>query len=489
MTPEIIGKWLPALLRTWASGSGYEPTLRRCFEVDRRLAENLFARGVRRAVLAEKSTYVLQKLPPELWTERFSGMLEAILADTDVTPEMRIDLLVRVSGVFPLRALPIALAWAKGPDVPLQEAGIDILLMVAPEEGWGYLKMLVDRENARVVFRRMRSFLPHHYGPSAAFSVWPAAQLAELTELLLSCFPPEDDPQWEEGQVRDLGGDDDLRSVRDHIPQLLYRRNVQGDHETLEALAARHRRIREWLDDVEAQQGAESVIAGLGRGARPGEGRWVLLADLLKLLQEVNHRYRLLGSVDDLQEAVLEELQYIQREARQHLSMLYGPKPAKGGRRKRLHEDALQAYIACRLTDRLPRILEGRGLKIEPSVDREPLGARDTRNDIKIQAPSLDGSRLTVILEIKWSDHRDVSTSLVDQLGDDYLLQNGHTHGIYLVGWTGEPGNPKNTSRGKRRTPRADFEALQQTLEEQAQLFTQDHPGHRITPVILDLSL
>src|SRR6185436_16491566 len=149
-----------------------------------------------------------------------------------------------------------------------------------------------------------------------------------------------------------LGGEDDLRSVRDHLPQLLYRRDGAGDHETLEALAARHRHIREWLADVQAQQGAESVIASLGRGTRPpGEGRWVPPADLLKLLQDVDHR--LLGSAGDLQVALLEELRRIAREARHHLSMLYYPKPSKGQKRQHLQEDALQAYISCRLADRL----------------------------------------------------------------------------------------------------------------------------------------
>lgn len=474
LTPEMIRKWLPALLRTWVTGSGYEPTLRRCFEVDRQLTEDLFAGAVHRAVLAEKSTYVLQNLPSKLWSERFSGLLEAIVADPNVSAEMRIDLLARIGDVFPLHALPMAQVWAQAPDASLREAGIDMLLMLAPEEGWERLKTLADRENAKEVLRRMRSL--HHYGPSAAFSSWPATQLAELTELLLSCFPPQEDLQWEEGQVRSLGEDDDLRSVRDHIPQILYRRDGEGDRAILEALAARHRYIREWLDDVQAQQGAESVIAGLGRGAWLGEGTQVPLSLMMKLLQDT--RSRLLRTTDDLLNVVLEEIQQIQVHARQHLSMLYRPQPLKKGeKRERLHEDALQAYIACRLADRLPYVLGEKGLKVEPAIDREPLAARNTRNDIKVQAPSIDGPRLTVIIEIKWSDNADVSTSLVDQLGEDYLLNNGLTHGLYLVGW----------SVPTRRWP--DREACQAELAGQAQLFRQSHPELRIDPLVMDLSL
>jgi hypothetical protein len=472
LTPEMVWKWLPALLRTWVPGSGYEPTLRRCFEVDRQLTEDLFAGAVHRAVLAEKSPYVLQNLPPHLWSERFSGLLEAIVADPNVSAERRIDLLARIGDVFPRRALPIAQVWAQAPDASLREAGIDMLLMLAPEEGWERLKTLADRENAKEVVRRMRSL--HHYGPSAAFGSWPVAQLVELVELLLSCFVPEEDPQWGEEQEDPDDEDDDLRSVRDHIPQLLYRRDREGDGTALETLAARHRHIREWLDDVKAQQAAESVIAGLGRGARSSSpGRFVPLEDMIRLLLDV--RFRLLRTADDLLNVVLEEIRQIQDHARQHLSMLYHPQPLKKREeRKRLHEDALQAYIACRLADRLPHVLGERGLKVEPiSIDRETLSARNTRNDLKIQASSIAKGHLAVIIEIKWSDHRDVSTSLVHQLGEDYLLNNGHTHGLYLVGWCGEPGNR---------------EGMQRALEEQARLFIQDHPTLRIDPVVVDLS-
>lgn len=483
LTPEMIRKWLPALLRTWVSGSSCEPTLRRCFEADRRLTEDLFSQEVRRAVLAEKSTYVLQNLPPELWSERFSGLLEAIVAKPEVAPEMRIGLLVRIARVFPVRARPVALAWAEGPDAPLRDAGIDLLLMVDPEEGWRHLKALAARESPKDVLLRMHSLLPHHYGPSAVFDSWPPVQLASLEELLLSCFPPEDDPQWEEGQVRSLGEEDDLRSVRDHIPQLLYRRDGEGDHETLEALAARHRRIREWLDDVRGHQGAESVIAGLGRSTRPG--RQVPLLLMLKLLQEA--QYRVLGSADDLQEVILEQLRLIAAEAKQHLSLLYHPRPSeKGQKRRRLHEDALQAYLACRLSDRLPLVTAGQGVKVI-FVNRETLAARDARNDLKIQSNSYEGRSLTVIIEVKWSDNDEVSTSLVDQLGEDYLLLNHLTHGIYLVGWSGATTSWKS-SLGSSPDPRSSRDAWQKALEEQAELFCQAHPDLRITPLVMDLA-
>lgn len=208
---------------------------------------------------------------------------------------------------------------------------------------------------------------------------------------------------------------------------------------------------------------------------------------MIRLLRESS--YRVLGSAEDLQNVVLEQLQLIARDAKQHLSLLYHPRPqVKGERRRHLQEDALQAYLYCRLRDRLPAVLGEKGLKIAPTVDRETLAARDKRNDLKIQAPSTEGRLLTVIVEIKWSDNDQVSTSQVEQLGRDYLLQNGLTHGIYLVGWSGETGPWKKQALGSAPQPTSCPRAWEQALEEQAGLFRKEHPELAIRPLVMDLA-
>lgn len=440
LTSEMIRKWLPSLLRDWVTGSGYEPTLRRCFEVDRTESEDVFLDAILRSMRRETgSIYLLQELPRDLWSERLAARLEReIVFNEGIAPEARIHLLWRIGRIYPSRASAIALTWTdeaahRGEGKTLRDASIDVLLMVSPQQGWEHLKRLIQQEEPGSVLRRMSSLHPHHYGPDAAFNSWPAARLGEFEELLFQEFPPAADPQWVAGEARSLGVDDDLRSLRDRLPSLLYKRDEEGDHVVLERLADRYPRIREWLDDVRAQQGAEGVLAGLGRGTRPpGTGRKVPLALMLKLLLDL--KYRLLGTVDDLQEVILEQIRLISTEAKQHLAMLYHPRPPeKGQKRKHLQEDALQAYIHCRLTDRLSTVLGAQGVRVVPFVDREVLAALDHRNDLKIQASSYEGKPLIVIVEIKWSDHDKVSTSQVDQLGHDYLRQNGLTHGIYLV--------------------------------------------------------
>ena len=99
----------------------------------------------------------------------------------------------------------------------------------------------------------------------------------------------------------------------------------------------------------------------------------------------------------------------------------------------------------------------------------------------------MDGRRLTVIIEVKWSDNAGVSTSLVTQLGEDYLLQNNLTHGIYLVGWSAST-KPWKSTVSPAPEPRSSPEAWQKALATQAELFCQAHAGLRIIPLVMDLS-
>lgn len=481
LTPEMIQKWLPALLRVWASGSGYEATLRKCFEVAHHLTEDLLLEGVQReARSGSGSFYILHKVPPELWTERFSALLEGVVQNEETSHHASVDLLVRIGRLFPQRARTIALQWADGADEEPRYAGVDILLMVDPEEGWTRLRALAAEVGAPRIVHRMRSLLRNYGGPDARISSWPAALLEDLERLLYQAVCPDFDPEaTSEIKIRRLDEDDDLRWLRDRIPALLLQRNLEGDLQSLERLAAEHPKIGEWLSRERIHEDAETILSSRSGGMEPN----LSVSEMVKLLQE--SRYRLPGSADDLLDVLLEELHLIAKESGQHLPMLYYPRPAKGQKRKHLHEEALQAYIYARLRDRLPVVLGEEGLKI--TIDREVLAAKDTRNDIKVQAPGIYGT-LTLIIEIKWSDNPDVSTNLINQLGEDYLVQNGHTHGIYLVGWSGEKTKKWKSPLGAPPDPPESLSAWQYALGEQAKLYHEQRSGLRIVPFVMDLS-
>ena len=155
-------------------------------------------------------------------------------------------------------------------------------------------------------------------------------------------------------------------------------------------------------------------------------------------------------------------------------------------KRERLDEEALQAYVCCRLRDRgVPAIPEPRRTIV--FFDRETLAAKNTRNDLKVQAVSLNGSPLSVIIEVKWSDHPELSTAQAEQLAQQYLLDNDLTHGIYLVGWCGKAGPWRTCALGARPTDRSSLDAWRQALENQAHLLQELHPSLNVETFLLDL--
>ncbi|MCH7641598.1 hypothetical protein IID22_05385 [Patescibacteria group bacterium] len=66
--------------------------------------------------------------------------------------------------------------------------------------------------------------------------------------------------------------------------------------------------------------------------------------------------------------------------------------------------------------------VEARGLTRTYREDERQVNAL-YEFDIKVEAPTVDGPQATIVVEIKWSDNKEVSTSLEEQLGCKYLLK------------------------------------------------------------------
>jgi hypothetical protein len=150
--------------------------------------------------------------------------------------------------------------------------------------------------------------------------------------------------------------------------------------------------------------------------------------------------------------------------------------------RERLGEDALQTYFRRRLFDGLRRIVDG--AEITPPL-REDQVARRRRLDLRVTAPCRGHQSIaTVVVEIKWSDNRELRTGLTRQVGEDYLLVEGLCHGVYLVGWTGQ------WYPGDRHGADCDIDGLRRFLGNQRDAFCNTgQPGHglRIADVVIDL--
>lgn len=240
---------------------------------------------------------------------------------------------------------------------------------------------------------------------------------------------------------------------------------------------------------MKARKAAGDVLGGMSRppheaGPYPAATPF---EDIVRLLDDT--KYRLIRSSSDLSRVLVEAIKDIERSSGDYLSMLYLPvrtpgavrTPGRPPRRAHLPEEALQAYLFCRLKDRLPEQV----LKVA-FVTREPLAARNHRIDIKVDANTIDGGKAAVVIELKWSSNVELQTSLQNQLGDDYLISQSISHGIYLVGWTAPPVSTKRiVGKVPVQHSKPDLETL---LEQQASDYRLRQPELRITPVVIDLT-
>ncbi len=78
-------------------------------------------------------------------------------------------------------------------------------------------------------------------------------------------------------------------------------------------------------------------------------------------------------------------------------------------------------------------------------------------------------------LEVKWSHNKECIPSLKSQLGQRYLLDQGLTHGLYVVGYSGVP-------------PNDDLEVLRHKLASARDELVATHPHLRIGIVVLPLA-
>jgi len=337
---------------------------------------------------------------------------------------------------------------------PLTYAALDIWLTVDTESEWAQATKMYKRFGKDSLLN-LESLREGHGIEGKQLVKWPASVLRELLIILHKEFPSGNDPQ--RSGARSIWPVDELMHLRDRIPIILSDRG--GCEDVLTSLGNEIPELRCWLRSRSAHEAASKVLANAE------EESAIPLRQVLQTFE--NSDYRVIRSEHDLLRVLVRTLKEINRDAGNHLEMLYF-KP-KGGKRKRQPEDALQAYVHCRLTDLLP----GKILSRETKVSRRK------KLDIHVLAPTLTNRTATVVIEVKWSDNQELRTSLVEQLGKRYLLDNNSTHGLYLVGrcsrlfWSGLK-DRSNDGIGAK-------------LQEQADAFHGKNDKVFIKPVVLDL--
>jgi hypothetical protein len=358
----------------------------------------------------------------------------------------------------------------------LQKTAINELLRFDVETAWPLIQARVAESGKQALID-----LPALYDTSyrqRAFdaSPWSAQRLLELARMLYELFPPLKGEQLD-GWVTP---DKELVWLRERIPCILANRSTADDRQVLAQLVHEQPAIRSWFSQVEA-------ISVAGRELDPMSGGPILgiaargtlpIAKVLDLLD--NPGFRMVRQSDDLQEVLAELLDEIGLQVGRFSDLLFVP--GNETTPKHVSEAALQAYLACRLTDLLPqRVGEG---TTEVIIVREPRENFRRRTDLLVKVPTIFATLAEVVIEVKWSDNRTgkgVSNSLCEQLGNQYLLAEQRTHGVFMVGWAERVSWRK--AAGKKPTT---IDELRQALSQQAADYKLNHPGIKIIPVVTD---
>ncbi|MBI2264523.1 MAG: hypothetical protein HYU64_05050 [Armatimonadetes bacterium] len=335
---------------------------------------------------------------------------------------------------------------------------------------------------------------------------------AERPKRVFRCLKPlfylmsaNDDRAWK--RVRDLvslkllpaGIGEHIRFGRLQVPRdpsrlpiladwLVYTRLELGADESYDA------RI---LEDIMRGIGGEQAVVELNRviTARAYEGvewlnklvtdiqndldetKWVKWdpRDLLKFLSDSTSQA--IHTERDLFECVLAALHAIKDECELRAESVDAfwdreqPKDWKTGKPKT--EPAIQNSLWPRLRDKLSQ----RGII---GIEEKLIGAN--KSDFMLFRQT-DAELLRVIVELKRAHHRDVVSSLQEQLHQEYMVPEGARFGIYLVIWFKDSNGGRFSEPVKWETPRVLEDDLVKAAES-----VRRNCGDTIRPLVIDVT-
>lgn len=460
----MIAKWLPALLH-WTIYSD-ATVIDMCCRTDRRATEQVFLEAIERELqLGSRPAVTVSNMPAQLWTPPVRDKLVQFMADAQFAPSSRGDLLDRISQHDPSIAIPLARnALNADAKSDLGKAALNVLLRLSPNDAWPQVRD--DFENGRSESLLLLGQL-YDFRNRDGFNDWPAERLVEMTSMLFSAFPPGSDAEDVDGW---LTPETLCCQLRDAIPSILFNRGGSEDRKALTKLVADQPQLQPWFDRALAEEKARRILG-------VSSSQFLPLESVLDAL--ANADYRFVRHAGDLIEVIEEQLGTISATICEDVELFY----RKQDRSSQV-EGTLQAYFLRRLFDRLP----GRVLAPNTTVvylAREHQGKFLRRTDILVTATCLDGTQAAVVIEIKWSSNAKISTSLAVQLGDQYLLAEGRTHGIYLVAWNGRVDRWKPS--GRQVIPKS-CQELQCRLDGQAVDYNRTHEGIRVDSIVFDLA-
>lgn len=467
---SLVRKWLPGVL--FAHHDARLAVTARCFDALPDPTLDVALDELEKDLTRREHPVVAETLPAGMWASpRVWDAVEASVRRADVPPDRRAALL-RIWGRRAqahrgrARVLALARGLAADRSADLRLDAIDVIITIAPAEGVRLLAEVSDGADLRrALASSLRAFHQTTNEIATQETRWPAEAVAQLTEHLWSIELPERPEEASDGLVTP---EDRLRELRDQVLRIAATRRAVEEDELI-AMLPRETRARRapWLRSLYRDGRVRALLAQL----EPIRGtRW----PVSEVVEHLDGPLLAPRSLVDLHELVLHLLTTdIARTVAKHRSLFLHPRRKKaeaGAKTAWPHERVLQEYLLMRLDDLLSVPMEGR-----LTIPREPEEAFGDEPDLLLLA--LDGGARELVVEVKWSHNDEVVQSLTEQLGQRYLLEQGRTHGIYVVGFT-----------GRGYAVRKVATQLEAALTEARDAFQAEHPELRIDVVLLRLA-
>lgn len=250
-------------------------------------------------------------------------------------------------------------------------------------------------------------------------------QASDLFLWLINKFPREEDPKIEGAHA--VGARESVGHFRDQILRYL---SNKGTRESVQAL--------EKIQNILSYMNLDYYLIEARRQFR--RVNWKPLRPDEFLLLAQNKNARVVFNEEDLLELIegsLKELERVLQDDNSLSITLWDRVHSKGGKYKPKPEEILSDVVKRQLD----QDLKSKGISSYREVQlRRPNtikgGRQGERTDILVSFfnPSTEES-ISVIIEVKGSNNKEVNTNMKTQLRDRYLKNGGFNHGLYLVGW------------------------------------------------------
>lgn len=420
----------------------------------------------------------LERLPDEVLDENLCALLESgAVSSKSIATTMAFVLNRR-----PERAVPLCLRFARSMapgEAEIATIAAVVLLRDQPHAVWSDL-MEAFRINPAVAESAL-GMLASDSRPSRATVLFAGIgdrELGDLADLMMVTFPPELDPDRDDGSWSPR---QDAALLRGGLIRRLEQSSSDDAVAALKRLESKYGDRNPWLRHPRA--GAERRHRH--QSWSPIEPR--LVAEVL-----VDSDRRVVRSVQDVVDGLVAALEQCERG-------LHGSPPmapalwdnARSGNPRPREEEWVSDWVLADIAKAFESraVVASREAQIRRrQVPRRSGGAAGSDADILVKVPSTGtagGEPISVVVEIKRSCNREARTGMRDQLAERYLPQSGGSHGVFVVCFMDAP--------GIRRTHRPIWSTIEEAREEldrQAADIEASTAGNlRISAIVLDCRL